>query len=376
MPILTTMQTRLLAVATCAICTAARGTELAEGRLSINGSGGAAFAISGNNEVHSPSMTATPDGVFENLDVNLTLTARITSELTVASQLFFDELDGPASGIDWTFAELHLSKWLKVRAGKVKLPFGISNEVESVGTLRPFYSLPESVYGNTTVATRAYYGAGATGELLSGQSWTLDYDVFGGEATLSSVRPFAVMTKPPDPNAPPGPPVPVAAMADRVHSLFGGRLIVGTPLEGLSLRVSAYRGRLEDATLLVAMLSIEYSVDDWLLRAEGYRSSEQSINHGGYVEVARFVTPHVQLAAQLQGLRTHARAVPDDSPLLWHASASLGLNYWFTQAMVVKAAFSKISGNRLAFPPQLDASSTRNLSEDTPLFSLGTQFSF
>jgi hypothetical protein len=362
---------RLATAALFAVASAAGGAELADGRLVINGAGGAAFAITGHNELQDSSLNADTQGVFRNLEFNLAVLARISPQITVASQLFFDEIGAPEAGVDWTFVEIRFANWLKVRAGKVKLPFGISNEVEAVGTLRPFYSLPATVYGPTAITTESYYGVGLTGEIFSEPGWALDYDLYAGETTLVTVEPFFRLT---------GPLVPgtvVATDADDVRGLFGGRLTLGTPVDGLSLRVSGYRGALDDASVFVAMLSVEYAGDRWLVRAEAFRAAETTINHGGYLEVARYLTPQIQIAAQLQGMRTHAPGVPDGSTLLWHASAALGLNYWFSPGLVVKAAFSEIQGNRLAFPQRLDdALLSGSLSKETPFFTLGTQFSF
>jgi hypothetical protein len=355
----------------CSFASEAGGAEIADGRLVINGAGGAAYAITGHNDLQGSSLEGNPAGNFRNVEFNLTLAAKISPRITIATQLFFDEIGAPEAGVDWTFVELRLANWLKVRAGKVKLPLGISNEFEAVGTLRPFYSLPDTVYGPTTISTESYYGAGLTGELFAGPGWTLDYDLYGGQTTVTTLEPYFRLTVPLVPGTV------IALDKDNVRGLFGGRLIVGTPIDGLSLRVSGYRGALDDATMVAAMLSVEYAGDRWLVRAEVFRAAEATMNHGGYLEVARYLTSQIQVAAQVQGMRSHAPGVPDGSSLLWHASASLGLNYWFSPGMVVKAAVSELQGNRLAFPRLLDdALLSGSLSKSTPLFTLGTQFSF
>jgi hypothetical protein len=355
----------------CVLLRDARGAEIGDGLLVINGAGGAAYAITGNNDFKGASLVADPSGGFRNVELTLALAARISPQITISSQLSFEDLGAPATGLDWTFAEVRLANWLKLRAGLIKMPLGISGEVEAIGTLRPFYSLPDTVYGHSSIMADGYYGAGLTGEILEGPRWTLNYDLFGGQTTVSTLEPFARLTVPLVPGTVTVPD------DDDLTGLIGGRLVLGTPIEGLSLRVSGYRGKLDDATLAVAMLSVEYAGDRWLVRAEAFRAAERTMNHGGYVEVAWFATPKVQLAVQVQGLRTHAPGVPDDSSLLWHASAAFGLNYWFAPNMVVKAAIEEIRGNRIAFPQQLDdALLAGNLSKDTPFFTLGTQFSF
>jgi hypothetical protein len=366
---------RLLGVvaALCAFSGPAVGADLVGGALNINGSGGAAYAVTRHNDVDNSPVHAGPDGSFENLELNLAITAKIAPQVTLAGQLFFDDIGGLSeTGLDWTFVQIDFSRYFKLRAGKIKLPLGISSEVESIGTLRPFYSLPDTVYGPTSIASEGYFGAGITGQLYDRAGWSLAYDAFGGELEVQMLEPFQRLG---------GTLVPGTVTAPEnttVKGLIGGRLVLGTPIEGLSLLASGYRGSLEDfGTLTLAMLSIDYEGDRWLFRAEGFRSAEREITHGGYLEAAYYLTQHVQVAAQMQGLRTHSPGVPDDSTFLSHVSVALGLNYWFSPSMVVKASIYGIRGNRLAFPRLLDdALLAGSVSRDTPYFTLGTQFSF
>ena len=79
----------------------------------------------------------------------------------VAGQIFVNA-EGEFS-LDWGFAEYRIHDLLRLRAGKMKNPFGIFMEVKDVGTLRPFFSLPYSIYGAGNMASEAYLGAGLTG---------------------------------------------------------------------------------------------------------------------------------------------------------------------------------------------------------------------
>jgi hypothetical protein len=360
-----------IVAASCSIAFAASGIELADGKVSVNGAGGAAFAITAHNDLETSALTADPDGNFRNAEFNLAVAVRLTPRITIATQLFFDNIDGANAGLDWTFVEVAFASALKLRVGKIKLPLGISSETEAIGTLRPFYSLPDVVYGPTGLSTEAYYGVGITGELFDARHWTLSYDLFGGSTSIETIEPFERLR---------GPLVRGFVTdndEDDVAALMGGRLILGTPIDGLSLRVSGYRGSVEGGGMSAILLSLDFEGDRWLVRAEAFRFREDSISHGGYLEVARFITAEIQIALQLQAMRTHAHDVPDDSSLLWHESVALGLNYWFTPGMVIKAAIEGVRGNRLAFPRKLDDALLNGpVTRETPFFTLGTQFSF
>jgi len=69
---------------------------------------------------------------------------------------------------------------LKLRAGKVKQPFGISAEVFDVGTRRPFFELPQAVYGPIGLVGESYKGIGFTGSFDVQGGWGLAYDLYGG----------------------------------------------------------------------------------------------------------------------------------------------------------------------------------------------------
>ncbi len=72
------------------------------------------------------------------------------------------------------------SQKLKLRAGKVKQPFGISAEVFDVGTRRPFFELPQAVYGPIGLVGESYKGIGFTGSFDVQGGWGLAYDLYGG----------------------------------------------------------------------------------------------------------------------------------------------------------------------------------------------------
>jgi hypothetical protein len=356
----------------------ARAIDLADGKLVINGAGGSAFTITDGNDVFNTEVIGGHVGSFRNAEFNLFFAVKPMDRVTIVTLVFFDEIGQVETGLDWSFVEFLATDWLKIRAGEVKLPLGISNEVEPIGTLRPFYALPAAVYGPSSIAADTYFGVGITGEVGVPAGFRLGYDLYGGNMSFDTSEPFRAQL--------PGSPAfargaAIAPVKETVRNVVGGRLTLGAPIEGLNLRVSAYRGSLVDTALEVVLLSIEYENDRWLLRAEGYRSAQGdigNINHGGYVEVAYHLTPFIQVAAQIDGMRTHKSGVSDDSQFLAHRGVALGLNYWFSPGLVAKASLQQIEGNRLAFPTLLFDALTpvNNVSSTTLLFTAGLQFSF
>jgi hypothetical protein len=367
------MRSRMLAAAAALLSTApAWAFDLADGKLLVDGSGGVAYGITNHNNIQFDAMEAVPHGSFRNTDLNLTLTARPEDRITFAAQLFFEDgFDGGQAGLDWAFAQYAVSDQLKLRAGKIRMPFGLSAEVESIGTLRPFYSLPSSIYGSAGVASPAFFGGSITGTFNLDESWAISYDLFGGEMQVEMSEPFLRLTDTLVPGSTFEP------LHERVRNIVGGRFSLTTPVDGLLVRVSSYRGQLDDSSIDAEVLSLEYQTEKWLFRAEGLRGHERDSSFGGYVEVAYRLDSHWQVAGRVDVLKTDSSVVQGDSSLLHHRGLEAGLNYWFSPRLVAKAAFSDMVGNRVAFPQQLDdAILAGNLPSRTRAFTLGTQFTF
>ena len=356
---------------------AARAIDLADGKLTINGAGAGAFTITNGNDVFNTELIGGHVGSFRNAEFNLIIAVKPMDRVTIVTLVFFDEIGQIQTGLDWSFVEFFVNDYLKVRAGEVKLPLGLSNELEPIGTLRPFFALPAAVYGPSSIAADTYFGVGVTGEVPFGDGFRLGYDAYGGNMSFDTAEPFRALL--PGNESKPG--TAITPVKDTVRNVLGARLSLFTPIDGLDFKVSAYRGSLVDTDLEVMLLSAEYVSDRWSIRAEGYRSVQDDIgnvNHGGYLEIAYHLTPAIQVAVQADALRTHQKGVNEASPFLYHRGVGFGLNYWFSPGLVAKASLQEIQGNRLAFPTLLaDAlANGTGIPEDTLLFTGGLQFSF
>jgi hypothetical protein len=367
----------VVAAALAILPRAAHAIDLADGKLVINGAGAGAFTITNGNDVFNTEVIGGHVGSFRNEEFNLIIAVKPMDRITIVTLFFFDEIGQIETGLDWSFVEFFVNDYLKVRAGEVKLPLGLSNELEPIGTLRPFFALPAAVYGPSSIAADTYFGVGVTGEIPLSEGYRLGYDAYGGNMSFDTAEPFQAL--PGRPQSLPG--TAIAPVKETVRNVLGGRLSLSTPLEGLDFKVSAYRGSLVDSSLEVVLLSAEYVSDRWSIRTEGYRSVQRDIgnvNHGGYFEVAYHFTAAIQLAAQIDAMRTHQQGVDDASPFLYHRGVGLGLNYWFSPALVAKTSLQEIQGNRLAFPTLLADTLNQSVGipEDTLLFTAGLQFSF
>jgi hypothetical protein len=355
----------------------ASATEVADGKLTLSGFGQWAY---GRTTTENAAFVGNEEGNYENAQFALALTANPEERVVVAGQVFL-AADGEVS-LDWAFAEYRFHDLLHLRAGKVKNPLGIFMEVKDVGTLRPFFTLPQSVYGPANFAAESYLGAGLIGEWEASSRWGLGYDLYIGALALDAFEPTTALPLDPTDPASPLDFSSVAVEEEEARGVIGGRVVLTTPVDGLSFRVSGYtgqhteEGREERTRVACYGLSAEYALDRLQLRGEVFRATEGDVESSlaGYAEVAWNFHPKLQAALRFEQLRQEKEGVPDSSPLLEHTEGALGLSWWPSPSLVVKASYHYIDGNRFALPALSRADGT--VDRRTDLFVAGAQFSF
>lgn len=350
----------------------------AAARAEFHGFGGFSYGQTSEHRY----LSGTPDGNFRNGSLALNVTAHPAPKLSVAAQLFsIDVEQGHRTQIDYAFAEWRTSDAVRFRAGKVKQPFGIYTEVYDVGTVRPFLSLPQGVYGPVGITSEGFDGVALRGDHALSGRWRAAYDLYAGGMTLEDSR------------------APLQALAgdsieidegeevETVKSLVGLRLVFATPLRGLHLGGSAYSGEeteaVESGRHTVVGAQAEYLNDviwlrsEWVGKAEGPTRSRSV-----YAELAVFLTSHWQVGGRLDRLtaRIDGGAAPSvPRALAEHRDLAFGLNYWLAPEFVLKVSWHDVRGTRIAGPEagelaaQLLAGSLR---DRTTLLQIGTQFSF
>jgi hypothetical protein len=320
------------------------------------------------------------EGNYDNVNFSLNISANPYEHLSLYIQTGYTESrDEDDVGLDYAFAEWYFSDMLMFRAGKVKAPFMLYTEVYDVGTIRPFFALPQGVYRQ--IATEAYKGVGITGTFHVKGGWELQYDMYGGKLSLL-----------------PNPTVNIEEFRfDSVNpvgnDLIGGRLTIQTPLTGLNVALSSYTSEfdfgeeesfLNDRYVLIGA-SAEYLSDrlricsEYLTQKETPKATADVV----YVEAAYRFTDHWQAAARYEFADFDTnQPLLQYSPksILEHKEIALGLNYWLNPNLVFRCSYHIIEGNRLAFPEQvldyLESILQGSFEETTHLILLGAQFSF
>ena len=355
-------------------------------RYSLQGTGGWAYGGTDNDNFFG--WSASPEGVWDNYYFALNVSARPMEKLSIRAQAFFgDDLRGERVKLDYVFAEWAHSTSLKGRVGKVLVPFGLYSETYDVGTLRPFYLLPQFYAGTLGLVPKAYLGAGLTGAPRLGEKWELQYAAFGGEIefepfVLDRITGF-------DPAS--GLPTFKRTTEQMVgKDMVGGRLLLVSPELGLDLGGSAiHMGHVqvpEGSPLDITSASLynlraQYQKGPLAARAEYFRgnaNSDEGVD-SWYVETSYRFLKKWQLAAQYERSRILLaqgdQSIPDT--LRRHESIGLALNLWVSPELVLKLNGYAVDGNMVARPdnPAL-AAVLGTIAAKTSVLLVGAQFSF
>lgn len=223
----------------------------------VHGFGSQGFILTTGNDY---LVADSKRGSFQLSEVGINLSKELTDKLRFGAQLFAQNFGASGSyspQVDWFTLDYHWRDWLGLRAGRLKIPFGLYNEVNDIDSARVPLLLPQSVY---PLQARSFLFAQTGGEIYGfvRSEWAggLEYRLYGGTIYID---PKLVV--------PVGSPV---QLQFNVPYAFGGRLHWETPLPGLRLGVSYLRLRLDTVAFLPMGLSagIENHSSAWIASME------------------------------------------------------------------------------------------------------------
>jgi hypothetical protein len=350
-------------------------------KIAIHGFGSWAYGKTDNENRY---VLANQDGSYDYLDFSLNLSVDLSEELRLYLQPGWSERSqGNEVNMDYAFAEWYVSDLFSFRIGKVKAPFMLYTEIYKVGTLRPFFLLPQGIYTDT--AAEGYKGLGVTGS-FSLKNWKFQYDVYAGKLSLEPVRyvNFRDQT--------------ILMETPQADDAIGGRLMANTPIDGMSFGVSTYSadlkmtvdGNVDEANprngrSMFWGASWEYVLDRFSFRGEfltEVQNEHIKTFQMAYFETAYTFTEHWQAALRIESVdfQLAAKDAPMLSTLEEHRDIAVGINYWFTSNFVIKLAYHHVEGNHFAAPDDPEEYFknflNNSFAETTNLIVIGTQFSF
>jgi len=308
-------------------------------------------------------------------EVGINFTKELPGDLRLGFQLLaqvFGPVGEYSAQFDWFYVDYHHFDWLGLRAGRVRIPFGLYNDIRDIDAARVPILLPPSVYPfNVSTLGFAQTGGELYGYGRVGDAGALEYRAYGG-------------TFPADPAA--LGPRPFTPTDLNTTYIAGGRLLWETPLEGLHVAASFQAFQLHytanfaetpttpavgariDLFTAFALGSLEYSYGNWLLAAEygrwlgqvdssntGVFPSSSRVSERGYVMAAYRVASWLQpgLYYSLLFPDVHHRDERQDVQHDVAATLRFDINpYWLFKVeghlLMGTAAFNPIGGVTLS----------------------------
>jgi hypothetical protein len=227
----------------------------------------------------------------------------------------------PDVGIDWLFY-LHRFGNLAVKVGRVKIPFGLYNEVRDVGTLLPFYRPSTDFYGTGSFTTETVDGAELSYDALDlGGGWQLDADLYAGNWDFLAITTSGLVQA-------------------KARGSVGGELWVTTPIRGLRLGAGGMRYTSETpgdpkASSHNEHVSLEWEAGRVAAHVEGKRRiSADARQTSAYAHLGLRVVPRVTLNVQAEISNLAIDQVA--STLHLDRDLAAGVDYSFRDNLVLK----------------------------------------
>lgn len=127
---------------------------------------------------------ASERGTLKMTEVGLNVSTEVTDRLRAGVQLFSREVgiyEDLAPRIDWAFLDYTYKRWLGLRAGVIKMPFGLYNEYSDIDSARTTLLLPQGLYPlRNREALLAHRGFALYGEVPISSAGSLEYQTWLG----------------------------------------------------------------------------------------------------------------------------------------------------------------------------------------------------
>jgi len=124
------------------------------------------------------------DGSFEYNEMGINFSKQLTDKLRIGAQFFSRDLGDAANNkvtLDWAYGDYRFKDWLGLRAGRIKMPVGLYNEIRDLDMLRTSIILPQGIYNDLVRDNNiALNGVGLYGNIGLGGVGGLEYQVLAG----------------------------------------------------------------------------------------------------------------------------------------------------------------------------------------------------
>lgn len=155
------------------------------GAVEIHGFISQGYMMSDDNNFYADTEGS---GTSQFNEVGLNFKSNVSDRLRVGLQFFTRDLGRLGNNevtIDYAFADYSFTNWLTLRAGMVKIPYGLYNMERDVDMLRTFIFLPQSFYNEAwRDSANSLNGAGFYGFIPAGRVGSFSYNIYGGNTSV------------------------------------------------------------------------------------------------------------------------------------------------------------------------------------------------
>lgn len=186
-------------------------------RLEIHGYGYQGYLQSKDNTY----LNADDSGTWDYNALALVFTATLTDKSKVWAQL---HSTSEKTRLDWAYVDYQFTNNLTGRAGQIKLPFGLYNEIRDIKFLQLSTLEPMLYQGSSEMVQESFKGTSAVYNHSVGGG-SLSWDAYLGQVTEWQED---------------------SGTGHKSKLLVGGRVTYRTPVEGLTFMGSVYNSAMED----------------------------------------------------------------------------------------------------------------------------------
>ena len=144
---------------------------------------------------HNNFLADTSDGTFDLMDYGINFSSDLTDRLHVGLQIYgrkLGEVGDYEPKLDWGYADYRFYDAFGIRAGRMKMAYGLYNETRDIDVLRTSVFLPQGVYNETwRDIIMALDGAGVYGWVEMGEkAGSLEYEAQYGQLNMGNCEGF------------------------------------------------------------------------------------------------------------------------------------------------------------------------------------------
>jgi len=296
-------------------------------------------------------------GTYDFNNIALLVSNKVEDRTTIWIQVFGNS---KKFGLDWAYVDYQVRNDLSVRAGQIKFPIGLFNEIRDNKLLHLAMMEPIMYREESDIIFEAYRGVGIN------YNGPVTVDVFGGAPLIESEDP---------------------ALKNEVRGLLGGRIVYKTPLEGLKVMGSyaSFKEQVNDATTGAtvipegreAILLLSASYEHHGLEVNVEYAKKKNIEGdflSGYVEAGYTFFEKLTPFVRYDELRRTGDGVDKSDPANYQQELVAGIGYKLNPYFGIKAEEHMMRGYLL--PAITNETPAGTGKRDWDMFVAGINFMF